>query len=70
MERKTFGWRSALNDRAARIESEGEARFKAQQAPASTPDVKREGDLWWSVALAQMFLAGAVLMLLVRSCVS
>lgn len=69
MERKTFGWRSALNDHAARIEDAASARLKAAEVPAPAPAVKRDGDLWWSVALAQMFLAGAVVMLLVRSCV-
>lgn len=72
MERKNFGWREALNDTGERIEKDGAARDARLgiRTPHPRDDDRPESpgwDVWWSVALAHVFLAGVVLMVLVRS---
>ena len=72
MDRKNFGWRGAMNDTGAKIEERGEARDArlGLKRTARSGDEPEPGssDVWWSIALAHVFLAVAVVMILVRSC--
>lgn len=73
MDRKNFGWREALNNTGERIEKDGAERDARLGIRTPVPrEDERESeslgwDVWWSVALAHVFLAGVVLMVLVRS---
>lgn len=66
MARRTFGWRTALNGRAAKIEARAQDGQPAGEAPVRS-GTTGGGDLWWSVGLAQLFLVGVVVLLVVRS---